>query len=170
MSFDTAERYLPLARSLAWNAVRRYRQEYDEAYSDALHGLAKAIRRRRAGEPFGAYAYASIHGEILRGIRTRTRAARRNDGVSLDASFGDAHRPLSDVLAAPDPSPSVRTEFEELWLAVDRLPHRQRVATRLYYQCGFSQTEIAHLLGCSQMAVSRALDGARKTLAVQLDA
>jgi Sigma-70 region 2 len=66
------EQYMPLARARAWWATRRYRQDYDEALSDALFGLAKAVRRGRPGPTFSAYASKTIEGAILRGIRDRS--------------------------------------------------------------------------------------------------
>ncbi|HEX3813250.1 MAG TPA: SigE family RNA polymerase sigma factor [Mycobacteriales bacterium] len=48
--------------------------------------------------------------------------------------------------AAPEPPGS---EPSELWRRMSRLPRRQRAVVVLRYYEGFSDTEIAELLGCS---------------------
>lgn len=164
MDPDLAAQYLPLARRLAAFAVRRYRQEYAEAYADALNGLATADARCRSRKTFPAFAAASMRGSVLRGIRTRTRAARRNQGVSLDWS-GDGTPSPYDTLVDSSLSPHVMVERAELWRAVDRLPPRTALAVRLHYQWGLSQRRIAPLVGVSQMQVSRILAKAYRDLA-----
>jgi RNA polymerase sigma factor (sigma-70 family) len=157
--------YLPLARARARSATRRYRQDYGEALSDALFGLAQALRLGRPGPTFSAYASTTIEGAILRGIRDRSglRGQYERGGgkpprlVTLDTRGVGA-------LADTAPSPPEQVLRSELWREVDRLPGRQPVEVRLSYQYGLSQTEIARLLGVTQMTVSRDLARARETL------
>jgi RNA polymerase sigma factor (sigma-70 family) len=63
------------------------------------------------------------------------------------------------------PSPPDQVLRNELWREVDRLPGRQPIEVRLSYQYGLSQTEIARLMGVTQMTVSRDLARAREALA-----
>lgn len=172
-----AERYVPLARKLAYQAVRRYRLQFDEVYSDALFGLTKAASRHRPDAPFTAYATAFIAGEIRHGIRARMgfRTFRERGEtpprvVSLDVPpFADDPEPLWAHL--PDSSDTVRAvDRAELWRAVDGLPDSERIAVRGYYQLELSQDEIAAARGVNQMAVSRALKRARKRLSHRLAA
>lgn len=160
-----AVEYMPLARARARSATRRYRQDYGEALSDALLGLAKALRRGRPGPTFSAYASKTIEGAILRGIRDRSglRAQYERGGdppppvVALNARAVAA-------IADGEPSPAEQVLRRELWREVDRLPGRQPIEVRLSYQYGLSQTEIAHLMGVTQMTVSRDLARAREAL------
>ena len=160
-----AVEYMPLARARARWATRRYRQDYGEALSDALFGLAKALQRGRPGPTFSAYASKTIEGAILRGIRDRSglRAQYERGGdppppvVALNARAVAA-------IADEEPSPAEQVLSRELWREVDRLPGRQPIEVRLSYQYGLSQAEIAHLMGVSQMTVSRDLAQAREAL------
>lgn len=165
MTATLAEPYVPLARKLAWQAVRRYRRDYDETYSDALYGLAKALSRRRRGLP--CYVTQVIKWEILRGIRDRS-------GLRATLERGSAPPPqavsINEVPLPATDDPVRDAERAELWATVDRLPPRERLAVRLYYQWEFSQDEIAPVLGISQMQVSRDLAHACATLAVALAA
>jgi RNA polymerase sigma factor (sigma-70 family) len=157
--------YMPLARARARWATRRYGQDYGEALSDALFGLAQAIRRGRPGPTFSAYASKTIEGAILRGIRDRSglRAQYERGGdpppvlVALNAQAVAAW-------ADGQPSPAEEVLRRELWREVDRLPGRQPIEVRLSCQYGLSQTEIAKLMGVTQMTVSRDLARARKAL------
>jgi RNA polymerase sigma factor (sigma-70 family) len=154
--------YMPLARARARWATRRYRQDYDEALSDALFGLAKALRRGRPGPTFSSYASKTIEGAILRGIRDRSGLRARYerggdpppDVVGLNA----------DAVASREPSPPEQLLSKELWREVDRLPGRQSIEVRLTYQYGLSQAAIARLMGVTQMTVSRDLARARNAL------
>jgi RNA polymerase sigma factor (sigma-70 family) len=160
-----AVEYMPLARARARWATRRYRQDYGEALSDALFGLAKALGRGRPGPTFSAYASKTIEGAILRGIRDRSglRAQYEREGdppppvVALDARAVAA-------IADGQPSPAEQVLRRELWREVDRLPGRQPIEVRLNYQYGPSQAEIAHLMGVTQMTVSRDLARAIEAL------
>lgn len=152
---------MPLARKVASQAARRYRQDFDVVHSDALLGLVLAAERCESEATFGGYAKRYMAGHILHGIRDRMgfRAVRaRGDQppvvVSLDG----------ETVADPTPGPVEAAERAELWAHVDRLPDRQRVIVRGYYQFGFSQDELAAICGVSQAEVSRVLVRARERL------
>lgn len=171
-----AERYVPLARKLAQQAVRLYRLKFDEAYSDALFGLTKAASRHRPEIGFGAYASAFIVGEIRHGARARVgvrggSSHRPLPLVSLDAPQHPAEpEPFGASLPDKTPGPAEVAAIAELWRTVDELPDFERLAVRGYYQLDLSQSEIAAARGTNQMAVSRALERARKRLRHRLAA
>lgn len=152
---ELADWHLPTARKLAWKAVRAHRLRYEEAYSDALLGLAKALHAD-AGEQ----ATGFMHFQILHGSRDRVRATRRNGLAIIDVPDR----------ADPAPEPHVYAERAELWRAVDELPTLERQSIRLYYQYGLTQDEVAHRIGVSQMHVSRLLSQGRNRLAARVPA
>lgn len=70
--------------------------------------------------------------------------------LSLDVPVGEGRVGLLDVRAAPgDP--------EENWLAhaLPRLPARERLVLRLRYYHGLPQSDVAPIIGRSQMQVWR---------------
>jgi RNA polymerase sigma factor (sigma-70 family) len=166
-----AEDFVPLARKLAWDATRRYGTDFPDAYSDALYGLVRAARRADPDRPFASYATYTIRGAILQGIRDRwgwRRGTPRPQLVSLDDPHRGEHgdETLSETIADESAvSPYEAAENARLWRQVDALPAKQRSAVRLHYQWSLSQSEIAGLLGVSQMQVSRYLSQARSRLA-----
>lgn len=71
--------------------------------------------------------------------------------------------PLDDALDWADarPGPAAQVEQADLWRHVDAtLDCRARVVVRLTYQWDLTQQEIAAVIGCSQMHVSRILRAA----------
>lgn len=157
---------MPLASALARKWSRRTSSPHEEAEADAFVGLVRAEAKYdpERGTKFTSYAYPWIGHEIVHGHRRRT--GYRNDSkhtppkmVSIDdqACCVDLHSRL--------PSPQEHAERADLWRHVDQLPGRQRIAVRLHYQWGLSQSEIAGLVGVSQMQVSRDLAKARASLA-----
>jgi RNA polymerase sigma factor (sigma-70 family) len=70
--------------------------------------------------------------------------------MSLNAPVRNSSTELIDLLRA-------RSEPEEDWLAdaLRRLPARQCLVVRLRYYGGLTQSEIAAIIGRSQMQVSR---------------
>jgi RNA polymerase sigma factor (sigma-70 family) len=160
-----AVQYVPLAKARARRASRRYRQDYGEALSDALFGLAKAARHGRPGPTSSAYASITIDGAILRGIRDRSglRAQYERGGDPPPAIVALNARAVA-AMADEEPCPVQQVIQAELWREVDRLPGRQPIEIRLSYQYGLSQAEIGLLLGVTQMTVSRDLARARDAL------
>jgi RNA polymerase sigma factor (sigma-70 family) len=163
------DRYVPLAKKLAWQAAVRYRQrDFDAVLSDALLGLVLAAKRCDSEATFEGYARTYIKGHITNGIRDRSGIRWfRDTGVqepppriSLDAlEAGVADLALGPVEVA---------ERSEVWRLVDGLPEDERAAVRGYYQLDLSQAEIAALRGVNQMAVSRSLARARRRLRARL--
>lgn len=150
-----------MARGLAWEAARLYRASYEEALQDASEGLLLAWARCRDPTTFVAYARKCMRGQILRGIRDRSRKrwyVENGETAPVEVPL-EAHHILSEV----DPvEEALRTE---LWGFVDSLGPRDALVTRLYYQRELTQAEIASLVGVSQMQVSRILTKTRARLA-----
>lgn len=149
-------RLMGLARYMARRETGKHGIDYDGVLSDALLGLAKAHARCEPGRPLAPYARRLMEGEVLHGKRDgagRYRQAPRFE-IMLDDQVG--------VMASdPRPGPLEQVEARELWQWVDRtLSPRDRLVVRLSYQWDLTQTEIAGVIGCSQMHVSRILRAA----------
>jgi RNA polymerase sigma factor (sigma-70 family) len=63
-----------------------------------------------------------------------------------------------------DPPP-IREDRPDLWEAVQRLPHRQRIAIVLHYVGDLSQRDVASVMGVAEGTVAATLHAARKRLA-----
>lgn len=175
MPDDLARRHLPLAQTMAWRATRRYRLHFDTVLSDALWGLAKAIHLCTPGRPLEPYARAMIAGEILHGMRDRIgqRPAYERGDTLLEfiPINGDPRRPDAPTpdevhaaqLSTPDHADAVIQSID-LWAAVAQLPDKEQQMITLHYQSDLSQKQIAALLDCSQMTVSRGLARASRRL------
>ena len=107
---------------------------------------------------FPAYAALRIEGAIRRGRQIRSGLPRtlweqgdRPTLVSLNVRVGEGDAELLDVL----PAPSGACEDEWLADAVRRLPALDRLVLRLRYYHGLPQSDIAPIIGRSQMQVSR---------------
>lgn len=161
-SASLAAEHVPLARRLARWAAGKYRQNFDDVFSDALYGLTIAAGRHRPERPFDRYASSVIVGEIQHGIRQRAgfRAVReRGEEPPRREPFTD------ERVAMCVPGPHELVERSELWSAVDQLPDGERRAVRGYYLYGFTQTELAKRMTVSQQSVNRTLERGRRALA-----
>lgn len=152
------ERHIGLAIAIS-HRMTIIPQDRQDIQSDAFLGLVNAARRRDPSRPFAPFAAAYIEGEIFHGRRDRSgfrtgRLHNRPIMVSLD----DEDLALADEHAG-DPA-----EVAELWDAVDRLPARDALVVRLYYQRDMTQEQIGVLLGVSKMRVSRILQVTRDQL------
>jgi RNA polymerase sigma factor (sigma-70 family) len=150
--------YCPMARKMAWKAVRLYRIPFDDAYSDALFGLVRAGARCKREARFGGYARKCIQGAILDGIRNR--APVRNDSAYLR----DHGRQPVIVQVTEDGGGDYEVDLTQglengdLWATVDRvLSKRACYIVKATHQRDMSQTVIARILGTSQSDVSRIL-------------
>jgi len=170
-SDEHIEAYLPLARKQAGHATWLWEQNFDEAYSDALFGLAWAWTHRRVGWPFEPYANRCIRGSILHGIRDRSsRRPQGRHGMPDAGGGGSQFRPHYHFVSFDEPESEHRpalaemiagepvVETQELWATVARtLAPREHLIVGLYYRWGLSQETIGGLVGLSQMQISRLL-------------
>ena len=152
------ESHVRLAEKIARQQCLWGREDPDDARSDALWGLMLA---GRAFQPdrgsFAPYAVLRIEGAIRRGRQLRSGVPRplwergdRRSLVSLNVPVGESGDELLDVLPAPSD-----TEANLLADALRRLPARECLVLRLRYYHGLSQSDIATIVGRSQMQVSR---------------
>jgi RNA polymerase sigma factor (sigma-70 family) len=133
-------------------------EDPEDTRSDALWGLLLA---GRAFQPdrgsFASYAALRIEGAIRRGRQLRSGVPRpmweqgdRPTIISLNVRVGESGDELMDVLPAPPDG-----EENLLSDALRRLPARECLVLRLRYYHGLSQSDIAAIIGRSQMQVSR---------------
>ena len=152
------EWHVALAERIARRRCHWGLEDPDDTRSDALWGLTLA---GRAFQPdrgnFRAYAALRIEYAIRRGRQVRSGLPRPmwEQGstpcpVSLNIPIGEAGSELLDALPSADADRSW-----SLWEAVRRLPARERLVVGLRYDHGLTQSEVATVIGCSQMHVSR---------------
>jgi RNA polymerase sigma-70 factor (ECF subfamily) len=85
---------------------------------------------------------------------SRKNAARR----SREAAFAD------DQFCVNENTPSDEIQIQEIYNALDKLPHKQRAAVVLVLAEGLSHKEAASVLKCSEGTVSWRIHQARKKL------
>jgi RNA polymerase sigma factor (sigma-70 family) len=154
-----AERYVPLADSVARWRCWYGREEFSDVQSDALWGLTQAALAFQPGRAhFAHYARIRIDGAIRRGRQLRSGLTRpqweseqRSKIISLQfpAYRDDSAETILDCLAGPSP------RNEELKDAMSRLPSRERLVVTLHFYWGLTDSEIGELLGCHQVHASR---------------
>jgi RNA polymerase sigma-70 factor (ECF subfamily) len=149
----------------------------DDIVQDSFLLAYRGIRRFRAGEPFGPWFYRIV----TNAARQQRRYARHRREVSLDAlSPEEGTEPrlgpglgLGLRATAGDPyatraDPAAQAEQAEertaLLVALATLPHKQREAVVLRYYFGYSDAQIAELLGCRVGAVQQRLHAGRASL------
>jgi DNA-directed RNA polymerase specialized sigma subunit len=152
------ERHVGLAERIARRRCRWGLEDPDDTRSDALWGLTLAGRGFEPGRAsFGTYAALRIEYAIRRGRQVRSGLPRsvweqgaRPWPASLNAPIGDGGAELLDLLPGADLDCN-------WWLrdAVRRLPAREQLVVGLRYDRGLTQSEVATVIGCSQMHVSR---------------
>jgi RNA polymerase sigma factor (sigma-70 family) len=152
------EGHLRLAEKIALKRCRWGTEDPDDTRSDALWGLILAGRAFDPGRGgFAAYAVFRIEGAIRRGRQSRSGVPRtlweRGDHptlVSLNAPVGEGGAELIDMLPAPSAA-------DDEWLAdaLRQLPALDRLVLRLRYYHGLPQSNVARIIGRSQMQVSR---------------
>jgi DNA-directed RNA polymerase specialized sigma subunit len=152
------ERHLRLAEKIARTRCLRGRDDPDDTRSDAFWGLTLAgcaFQPDRGS--FASYAALRIEYAIRRGRQIRSGLPRSEwerggcpTPVSLNAPVRDGGAELVDLLPGPP-------AFEGDWVedALRRLPARERLVLRFRYYHGFTQSDVAPIIGCSQMQVSR---------------
>jgi RNA polymerase sigma-B factor len=134
----------------------------------ALLGVRERLTQR--GDRWPAIAELATglgitHDEAARAIQ----AAQNRTALSLDIPVVDGEDGVPLAALLPDPEPTVAPEdLVVLPGLVAALPTAERSAVRQYYFQDRKQREIAVVLGCSQMQVSRLLHRALERLRAQL--
>ena len=152
------QRHLRLAEKIALKRCLWGYDDPNDTRSDAFWGLTLAGRTFQPGRgSFTAYAALRIEFAIRRGRQKRSGLPRpmweqgdRTAPISLNAPARRDGAELMDVLPS-------RPEAEGHWLAdaLSRLPARECLILRLRYYHGLTQSDIAPIIGRSQMQVSR---------------
>ncbi|HTT26767.1 MAG TPA: sigma-70 family RNA polymerase sigma factor [Solirubrobacteraceae bacterium] len=152
------ESHVRLAEKIARKQCRWGVEDPDDTRSDAFWGLMLAGRAFEPGRGrFAPYAVLRIEGAIRRGRQLRSGLSRTlwEQGehpallsLNVPVAAGDAE--LLELLPA---APCI----EDDWLpdALRRLPAREHLVLRLRYYHGLAQSDVAPIIGCSQMQVSR---------------
>lgn len=142
---EHAEQWLPLARKIAWDTVNRWQWvDFDDAYSDAMLGLVKAIRSHKANPQYERLNYPYLHkmitGECCHGARARARAIRRAS-AAVEHGRRFSHQHVDDTDARD-------------WLT--NLPERERQVATLS-AAGFTQHEIGRAMGVHRSGICRSI-------------
>ena len=152
------ESHIGLAETIARKRCLRGHEDPDDTRSDAFWGLLLAVRAFDAERgSFAAYAAVRIEYAIRRGRQIRSGVPRlawergdRRPPLSLQGPAGEDGTELVDLLTAPPDA-----EESSLVDALRLLPARERLVLGLRYFRGLKQSEVARIIGCSQMQVSR---------------
>ena len=134
-------------------AILGNRDDADDAAQDALLAALVKLDQYDPDRPFGPWLLRIVTNAA---IDRRRRRAVRNGAV------------LDEHLASPRPLPDAEAERralgERLECALRELPERYRVALVLFEVEGYSQAEIAHILGIPPGTVRSAVFHARRRL------
>lgn len=145
-------RFAAPVRRLAY-AILRDADEADDAAQDGVLQALVKLDRYDPTRPFGPWLMRIVANAAI--DRRRRRAVR--DTSELD-----------EALAGGGPLPDVEVERlalrQRLAMALDRLPARYRVAVVLFDVEGYSQAEIAQILGVAPGTVRSAVFHARRRL------
>jgi RNA polymerase sigma factor (sigma-70 family) len=147
-----------LIAPLPRQALPPFQALLDEHASDVMAVLRAAVGRADAEDCFQETFLAALRaypkledGGNLRGW-LMTIAHRK----AIDHHRANGRRPApvaeTDEIAIAEPEPA-----GEIWLAVRRLPPKQRAAVALRYACDLPHSEIAAALDCSPAAARRSL-------------
>ena len=121
------------------------------------------VRDQAVAEELVQDAFVRVHHRIA--VADRPGAYLRTTVVNLCRSHGRRAgveaRASIDPPASTSPPPAIPLELTELWLALDRLPERQRHAIVLRFYLDLDDAEIARLLearpGTVRSLISRGL-------------
>lgn len=147
----------------------------DDVAQDSFLLAYRGIRRFRLGEPFAPWFYRIVTNTA----RQQLRYARRRREISLDSLLpndtqirqrdSSASAALaSQSGAAEQADPAARAERAEahdaLVAILETLPHKQREAVVLRYYLGYSDQQIATMLGRRVGTVQQRLHAGRASL------
>jgi len=156
-------------RNTGWAAhVPRAAQELAQRVRAAAAELAE--RHGRSPEVTELAQFLGLDVEqVLEGLES----AQAHYSDSLDAPISDAvpeSPTLGETLGTVDDRYALLETASSLDCGIRQLPHLERTALILRMQGNLRQSEIAEVMGCSQMQVSRLLRRAADRLREQLDA
>lgn len=126
----------------------------EDLVQDAFVRAAGRFEHLRSSESFGPYLRRAVV-NLSRGYFRRKRVER---------SFLARERARPPEITVP----SSLEERDELWRALQHLPHRQRAAVVLRFYEDLSEHQAAEVLGCSQEALKSLVARAMRTLRTQM--
>ena len=146
----------------------------DDAYQMGCIGLIKAAESfdENKGSTFSTFAVNWIRFEVLkyyRSNRAKKRCANYN-AISLNQVISDCSEKELEILDKIADHHDVEADVlrhldnEELIKALNKLPNRQRKSLILYYIDEMTQLEIANILDCTQVTISREIKRGSKVL------
>jgi len=134
--------------------------EVDDVVQDVFVASARALDRL----PDAGAARAWLGTVTVRVARRRLQARR------LLSLFGLDPQPDYGELAAPGSSPEERTELMRVYVALDTLPAKLRIAWALRHVDGQQLEDVARLCECSLATVKRRIAAAEEALRARLGA
>ena len=146
-------RHAPAALRLAYMLTAQ-RELAEDLVQDAFVKLAGRFLHLRKPEAFEAYLRRMIVNQFLSHLRRR-----KVELAYLESEGAEARRAPAQLDV---------TVRDEMWLALQRLPERQRAALVLRYYLGLSGAEIAAVLGISAGTVKSTAARALAALARDL--
>ncbi len=152
-------------RDHAWSMhVPRRLKDVQTTINAAVGPLAQELGRAPRPSEIAARLDLPVE-DVLDGLSAQH--AYRND--SLDRIAGEAATPLSERLGSPDHDLEIVEFREALAPLVARLPDRERTILILRFFGNRTQSQIAEVVGVSQMHVSRLLDRTLRQLREDLN-
>ena len=144
-------------RNTGWSAhVPRGAQEMALRVERAVRQMTALTGRQPRVHEVAEFLELSQE-EVLIGLDAGTAHYAVSLDAPLSAAEEDEPDTLGDSLGEMDESYGLVEATMSLSAAVERLPHLERKALVLRLERDLKQTEIAEVLGCSQMQVSRLL-------------
>lgn len=139
------------AKGKVYNFIRKsvgYSQDADDVYQECVLQAFRYFRTFRPGARFEAWVFAIAHNEVRKHFRRMARAAM----------------PLEAVPAAPPDGIRRDERVREVFRFAQALSPRQREVFFLFYDSGFSISEIAGITGLGQGHIKFILNRARARL------
>ncbi|NFC86284.1 sigma-70 family RNA polymerase sigma factor [Clostridium botulinum] len=159
-----AEEHLNLVHSIANKRYKQFKHKYsyEDLFQEGCLGLMKAVNRFNSsrGIKFSTYAYPYVDGQILRMIERDKwygkNRKERLDGIapySLDAAINGLGNEIPYINSIGNDD--LNFEKIEIKMLVDELPNNLKDIVNMTYIEELTQTEIAKIIGCSQISISR---------------
>jgi RNA polymerase sigma-70 factor (ECF subfamily) len=145
------------------------RELANDIVQDSFLLAYRGIKRFRLGEPFAPWFFRIVTNTA----RQQRRYARRRREVSLDMLLsedvtGQPLRAAADSVTTNRGDPAAQAERAEardaLLQVLATLPHKQREAVVLRYYFGYSDQQIASILGCRLGTLQQRLHAGRTSL------
>ena len=150
-------RFQDMAVGYAYSILGDFHLAQDAA-QEAFISAFRDLKMLREPSAFPAWFRRLIFKQcnrLTRGRRLKTEPLE----IAMDA-VGDKVDPVAMMIE--------RESQEHIWSAIDALPENERVATTLFYICGYSQKEIADFLEVPSSTINGRLQTARRRMKVAL--